>query len=281
MWPAVKRAFEQEQFRAYGETLAWPRWRPSRIVWHNTAAPSLVQWIKSADADRAKGLKPGITRIQNLERFFHDDNHWSGCPHLFVANDYIWEMNPLTAPGVHSPSWNNVSIGIEMVGDFAVEDDDSGEGLKVKNNTIFATAILCSALGLNPSNETIFLHKEDKKTTHDCPGARIAIDKQAMIAAVASLMAGGEHDPAGVAAVISGITPPPSGKPEEHGRTIVANLNLRRGPGVTNAAIGPLPKGLDLTIIDEAKNGTTAWLHVRTPAGVLGWVSGSFVERVK
>ena len=110
MWPAVKRGFSQEAFRDYVESQTWNKWRPNKIVWHNAAAPTLKQWMKSAGDDSVKGLVPGISRIISLERFFKDNNGWSGCPHLFVANDLIWVMNPLTAPGVHSPSWNSASI---------------------------------------------------------------------------------------------------------------------------------------------------------------------------
>lgn len=289
MWPAVKRGFNQESFRLYMDNVRWTGWRPNKIVWHNTAAPSLAQWIKSAKDDLARGLVPGISRINSLESFFKDNNHWSGCPHLFIANDLIWVMNPLTAPGVHTPSWNSSSIGIEMIGDFDTEDDDSGEGLKVRNNTIFATAILCSALGLEPSNGevdphtlrtsgTIFIHKQDRKTTHDCPGKDVAEDKLAMIGEVADLMAGGEHDPHAVMAVIADL-PPPTPKPELFGTTTVADLSFRSGPGVTNPATSSLPAGIRLAVLDQARNGTSTWLKVRTPAGHIGWVAGKFVKQ--
>lgn len=275
-WPAVKQAFLQEPFRRYVADTTWPAWRPSKIVWHNTAAPSLAQWMKSAADDKADGRVPGITRIGNLERYFRDDNHWSGCPHLFIANDFIWAMNPLTKPGVHSPSFNTTAIGIEMVGDFDREDDDAGEGLKVKNNTIFATAVLCSALGLDP-HTAILLHKQDPRTTHDCPGKDIAQDKLAMIADVAALMAGGEHDPHNVASVIAGDVPATSNA-ELRGTTTAGDLNVRRGPGVSNESIGSLPKDLALVILGSARNGSTEWLKIKTPAGYIGWVSGRFVD---
>ncbi len=289
MWPAVKIGLGQEDFRQYVGKLNWSGWRPNKIVWHNTAAPSLAQWIKSAEADRIGGLVPGISRIKSLEAFFRDNNHWSGCPHLFIANDLIWVMNPLTAPGVHSPSWNSTSIGIEMIGDFGVEDDDAGAGLNVKLNTVFVTAVLCSAIGLDPTfgevdehhrtSGTIFLHKQDWATIHDCPGAHIAKDKAAMVVAVAGLMSGGEHNSDSVAAVIGGQAPPPPPTTWQ-GRTKIAQLNLRKGPGAMNASMGALPLGLSLVVSGEAKNGTTTWLRVTTPAGYTGWVSGAFVEKV-
>ncbi len=278
VWPAVKRAFGQEDFRKYVEALPSSKWRPSMIVWHNTAAPSLQQWLVSAEKDRQAGLVPGITRIGNLEAFFRDNNHWSGCPHLFIANDAIWVMNPLTAAGVHSPSWNSISFGIEHIGDFDVESDDSGAGLAVKNNGVFATAVLCEVFGIDPTNR-IMLHKQDPKTTHDCPGSNMSVEKASMIASVENLLAGGEHNSDATASIITGQAPPPPPEPW-HGLTNIGNLNLRRGPGVMNESIGQLPKGLAVTVSSEAKNGTTAWLRVTTPAGYTGWVSGAFVERI-
>lgn len=275
-WPAVKQAFDQEGFRKYVQALPPSKWHPSMIVWHNTAAPSLAQWIKSAQQDKAAGFMPGITRIRNLEGFFRDNNGWSGCPHLFIANDAIWVMNPLTSAGVHSPSWNSISFGIEHIGDFDREDDDSGEGLKVKNNGIFATAILCETFGIDPASR-IMLHKQDPKTTHDCPGKNMAQDKQTMIRSVQDLMSGGEHDSNHTALVIAGAKDMPA-IPEQKGTTLIADLTLRSGPGVTNESKGSLPKGTTLMVIDQAKNGTSTWLRVKTPAGYLGWVAGKFVQ---
>ncbi len=266
MWPAVKQAFQQEPFRAYVQSLVFNQWRPNKIVWHNTAQPTLKQWIKSADEDARQGKVPGISRIRNLELFFKDNNGWSGCPHLFVANDAIWVMNPLTAPGVHSPSWNGTAIGIEMIGDFSTEDDDSGEGFKVKSNTIFATAVLCSALGIDPRTE-IFLHKQDPRTTHDCPGEHIARDKQAMIEAVIDLMDGGEHHPQNEDA------PPPTVRQVV---TVVDNLNFRVGPSVLSVARSQLPKNVQLTVLDTA----SGWLKVKTPAGYIGWVAGRYTQEI-
>lgn len=291
MFPAVKLNFDQEGFRQYVKAVNWPKWRPNKIVLHNTAAPSLAQWIKSANEDRAKNLVPGISRIKSLETFFRDNQGWSGCPHLFIANDFIWVMNPLTAPGTHSPSWNSTSIGIECIGDFSKEDDDSGEGLKVKQNAIFAMAILCDAIGLEPSNGeilkgsavgTIFLHKQDPKTTHDCPGEDMARDKLAMIQEAAELMSGGEHDAHAVAEVIKSGTPPtPVLTKPRHGIVTTNGLNFRKGPGVNNESRGHLDKGVHVEILGEAPNGTTSWLQVKTPAGYIGWVSARYVEESK
>lgn len=279
-WPAVKRAFKQEDFKRYVDTLTWTRWRPSAgFTWHNTSLPRISDWMKTAREDEAKGLIPGTTRINNLEHYFWKQRGWSGCPHLFIAPDYIWVLNPLTEPGVHSPSWNRTRLGFELIGDFNFEDDDSGLGLQIKRNCIFATAVLCEALGLEPSRETIKLHKEDPKTTHTgCPGINLAQDVDEMVREVQGLVGGGEHDIYDAAVAMGDKKELPASEPIR-GYVTADGLNFRRGPGVLFASTGSLNRGVNVTILKEEPNGSTSWLKVRTPAGHEGWVAGRYVQK--
>lgn len=289
-WPAIAKPFKQEEFGKYVAGLIWNRWRPIGITLHNTALPTIDQWEKTAAQDLAAGRYPGTSRIRSLESFFKDQQHWSGGPHLFIDENVIWVFNPLTEPGVHSPSWNSTHIGIECIGDYAKEDDDSGPGLKIKLNAIYAMSVLCSTLGIpavnpyDPDNIArsirqpgIFLHKQDPKTTHDCPGQHMAQDIGKIIDDVAALMAGGEHD-SGAVAVALGVAPAAPTPAERRGVVTADGLNLRRGPAVTEESIGSFPKGVQLAVLGEARNGQTAWLKVRSPLGYVGWVSGRYVK---
>ena len=83
----------------------------------------------------------------------------------------IWIFTPLEVPGVHSPSWNNVALGVEMLGDFSVESFKDGRGLAVRRNAVAAIATLSDCLSLQSSS--LRLHKEDLKTTHQCPGKNV------------------------------------------------------------------------------------------------------------
>ena len=78
-----------------------------------------------------------------------------------------------------------------MVGNYNAEDFDHGPGAAVKANTVRALATLHMLMGLDPAD--LKLHKEDRKTTHDCPGANV--DKDEMIELIVDQM-GGDH-PAG------------------------------------------------------------------------------------
>ena len=157
----VGSPFDSDSFDAYCHSLSWTSWRPSFLVVHNTGVPSLDQ--------RPHGFSKA--HIQNLVAFYRDQKGWSAGPHLFIDDRQIWAFTPLTVSGVHSPSWNKLSVGIEMLGDYDKDDFSSGRGLAVRENTVAAMATLSAVLGLDPS--TIKLHREDKATTHACPGVKV------------------------------------------------------------------------------------------------------------
>ncbi|MEJ7769343.1 MAG: N-acetylmuramoyl-L-alanine amidase [Chitinophagaceae bacterium] len=148
-------------FDSYCHQITWSSWRPSFIVLHNTAIPSLVQ--------RPNGLS--TQHIEGLEGFYRDDQGWKAGPHLFIDDNNIWVFTHLNVSGTHSPSWNKVALGIEMLGDYEQEAFDSGRGLQVRRNTVSAIATLSAILGLDP--HTMKLHREDPLTTHACPGKNV------------------------------------------------------------------------------------------------------------
>jgi len=157
----IGQSFTPTSFADYCNTLHWTNWRPQFIVLHNTANPTLAQ--------RPNGLSH--QNILDLEQFYKNVQKWSAGPHLFVDDRQIWVFTPLTVYGTHSPSWNTISMGVEMLGDYAKEDFNHGRGLAVQKNAISAIATLSSILAIDP--DTMKLHKEDPKTTHICPGAHV------------------------------------------------------------------------------------------------------------
>ena len=180
--PIVGLSFSADAFDSYCHSLQWTSWRPSFIVLHNTADPSL--------ADRPNGFTK--QSMDGFVSYYRDTMHWSAGPHLFVDDHQIWVFTPLTMSGVHSPSWNKLALGVEMLGNYETEAFDSGRGLAVHNNAMSALATLSAVLGLDPT--TIRLHKEDPLTTHHCPGKNV--DKAAVISSVQALIAArhpGEH----------------------------------------------------------------------------------------
>jgi len=159
--PIVGKSFTPEQFHEYCKYLPFIDWRPKFIVLHNTAVPSLAQ--------RPEGLT--LAHIKALESFYRDVQKWSAGPHLFIDDKQIWVFTSLLTPGVHSPSWNKIALGIEMLGDYETESFSEGRGLDVRKNAVSAIATLSEVLHLAP--DSLKLHKEDKLTTHNCPGKNV------------------------------------------------------------------------------------------------------------
>ncbi len=173
-WSIVGRRFSAEQFEVYVAAEPLRTWQPEFVVVHNTAVPSLAQ--------RPHGFTP--QHIENLYGFYVGKG-WSGCPHLFVDQNGIWVLNPLGRPGVHSPSWNKVAWGVEMLGEYGSEEFHSGPGALVRDNAVAALAALCKKGRFPP--EAIRFHKEDPRTTHTtCPGSRVS--KDWIVATVRQLM---------------------------------------------------------------------------------------------
>jgi len=181
----VGKGFTASDFDQYVRSVEMGIWRPSFVVLHNTYIPNLVDWHKV----------PGAQRMRNLESYYRDTQHWSAGPHLFVADDLIWAFTPLDTPGVHSPSWNAISWGVELVGDYSTEP----LSLALQANAVSALASLHALAGIDPG--TLKLHKEDPKTSHkDCPGHNVIKDD--VITLVTADMRNsypGEHTPGAVA----------------------------------------------------------------------------------
>ena len=173
----VGRGFSRNDFAEYLGSLKFESWRPQFVTVHNTARPRLSEWAST----------PGEQRMRNLEHYYRDEKGWTAGPHLFVASDLIWVFTALTTSGVHSPSWNGVAWGVEIVGDYEVEAF-SGD---VQDNAVAALAALHAVRGLAPS--TLRFHKEDIKTSHkNCPGKNI--HKGDLIRRIEKMLEGeGEH----------------------------------------------------------------------------------------
>jgi hypothetical protein len=154
----IGEKFSPADFDSYCHHLKAAAWRPQFVVIHNSGDPTFADWHTVS----------GAARMRGLTSYYRDDKHWSAGPHLFVADDGIWIFTPVSTPGVHSPSWNAISWGMEIVGDYdheVLRDD-------VKHNAISALTTLHRISGwIEPH---LKLHKDDPKTDHKhCPGVNV------------------------------------------------------------------------------------------------------------
>lgn len=103
-WPTL------DAFVQYLGTIPRPAWCHGATV-HNTYIPNEYQWR-------------GLASMQSM-RATYIGKGWSAGPHLYLAAEApdpadrgIWQMTPLTHPGVHAGPCNASRIGIENVADW-------------------------------------------------------------------------------------------------------------------------------------------------------------------
>lgn len=179
------------------DRLAFRNWlktqkKPSFVSFftvHNTGAPFMLAKVG------------GKQRMKNLENYYKNEKKWRGGPPLFVMGDgLVYPGSPIHMQSVHSPSWNKISIGIEAEGDFdGTHDPTVGEGKFVWDCMAWVFAELIEWMGFEPTDKYIRLHREDKATTHACPGHLVT--KPWFVNKVASFMS--------LKAVAKAALPPP------------------------------------------------------------------------
>lgn len=264
------KAYMPDEFLARVAGLAWNKgWTPKGITLHNTAAPTLAQWAETGPSHDA--------RIRNLQSYYESELGWHAGPHLFISRDWINGFSNILKPGVHSRCWNSDRIGIEMVGDYAKEQFDSGDGAKVRDNAVLAVAVLNLKLGFN-ANDIVF-HKECHQDNHDCPGKLVV--KSEFIRRVSEKMQE-------LSGKLPDVAPPPSNpaitviSPSKQGLTTIDGLNLRTGASAQSLILSMLVSDQMVEVIGEAMNADTKWLliNVGKPINKTGWVAARFVNLV-
>jgi hypothetical protein len=170
-------------FLAYLQALAFRAWRPQFVTMHHTAAPSLSTWAgwqtRTAPVTDEQWLK-------NLAGYYGSLG-WHAGPHFFVTPKHICVLTDPTRRGVHAVSFNAVSWGCEVVGDF----DRERLGGDYLAFVASALAAMHVAAGLKPEpyqfrQSGLHFHRDDPKTRKTCPGTSVA--KDAIVKAVATAM---------------------------------------------------------------------------------------------
>jgi len=161
----VGKVWSSNSFKEYLKTIKPPSWARA-VVLHHTAAPSLAQ--------RPDGLL--IQHIHNIKNYYQNTLKWNRGPQLFTDENEIFGMTPLTVPGIHAVSFNTYSIGIEVLGNYDIEDPFTGRGDACWKLAAQCTADLLSWMNLEASTKTILFHRDDPKTSKTCPGKKISKD---------------------------------------------------------------------------------------------------------
>jgi hypothetical protein len=162
----VGLGYTAEDLEKYLSNLTLQTWKPEFVVLHNTFDPTIASWHDVT----------GLSRMRGFERYYQTPEAqggpaggpWHAGPHFFVADDLVWVFSSPLAPGVHSPSWNAVSWGVELVGDYDKETLSDAS----RDNLVTLLAGLHRLGSIDPMG--LRFHREDPLTSHKhCPGAGI------------------------------------------------------------------------------------------------------------
>lgn len=287
MYPFVCKAYKPDRFADMGtylEGLPFNLFRPKFVTVHNTAPPTLADYANWKRPDRRGGPVSDEQWAHNLESFYRYTQKWSGGPHFAVTPEGAIVLSPPNYPGVHTPSWNRISWGVETVGDFEVDAFDGA----IRDNLIQALAVMHHAAGLDPlpfelGHRGLHFHKEDAGTTHrTCPGRHM--DKAKLVADVIEAMAK-LQDASGDAHHDETIPEPVAKPPAPLMKLATINvlpndfLNVRAGSGAQTPRITRLKRGDRVIVVGSAMNGPTKWLEIKT-GNITGWVADRFVTLV-
>lgn len=173
----VARKFTHAGFKTYLDGLKITPWAKFVVV-HNTSSPDIKLYTQDWMKRPTDKWSPELW-LRNLVSYYSGMG-WSGGPHLFIppTPDTILVLNSLLVHGVHTPSWNNFSFGVETVGEFERE----AFGDPTRDNLVAALAMLHQKTGLTPLPYSLgvrglHFHKEDHATTHrTCPGRNMVKD---------------------------------------------------------------------------------------------------------
>jgi hypothetical protein len=182
MWPNFDgKPYSRDQLAAHINSCDFSKWKrkdgtqgkPAFITLHNTSTPDIKLWQSWLPAKRQQ-------YILNMQPYY-ENMGWRGGPHFFVPPQEdicAFGFNDLMSAGTHASCFNNLSIGIEMVGEFNTEAFDQGPGAQVAENAIYLLALLHNKIGLTPSpylynQHGLHFHVECKADNHDCPGRSV------------------------------------------------------------------------------------------------------------
>lgn len=186
-FPFVGLALRDDEFHRYLLTLSWPNPKPSFVVLHHTAVPSAT-WARypsgavwdagEAGMNSIQKKQKRLRQLEALKNYYNKTMFWSAGPHLFVDDEWIYVMSPLTAEGIHAKQGNRdnkgrgYSIGIEVVGYY----EHTRWPFAVEHNVTAAVTSLKAVLGTfdyvdQPYAGGVSAHRNYNKP--QCPGAAI------------------------------------------------------------------------------------------------------------
>lgn len=271
--PNVGKCFgTPEAFLSYLEGIRFAAWQPRFIVAHHTGSPTLANW----QAWQKRAIPVSDEQwLKNLANYYGNELGWSAGPHFFFTPKHFCVLSPPDRRGVHAASFNGLAWGVEMVGNYDVEDLPED----VYQRYVSGLACLHIATGLKVmpfryAAQGMHFHRDDPKTSKQCAGRKLDRDAVAFDVQIAIERMTGQEAPA--------ERIEPRFEPVRPGTVVgvAANdtLNVRAEPSGKAPVVLTLPPGATVSIKGAAVNGSTKWLSIDIPGDADGWVAARYVK---
>lgn len=263
------------EFLDYLDDIRFGAWRPRFVTVHHTGAPTLANWYAW---QKRKVPVTDEQWLRNLAAYYGNELGWSSAPHFFFTPEHYCVLSPPWKRGVHAASFNGLSWGVEMVGNFDVEAFPA----ELQQRYIDGIACLHLATGLKvlPFQQGVqgmHFHRNDPRTTKTCPGLKINQPWLAgqVIAAIERIT--NQEAPAEQVSV----------SPQGDRRTGIVigvapddTLNVRADPSGKSVVVGRLRNENGVIITGNAMNGATKWYSIDIPGDADGWVAARYIRIV-
>lgn len=270
--PIVGKCFPTvDGFLDYLDTVKFGAWRPRFVTTHHTGAPDLATWYAW---QKRKVPVSDEQWMRNLASYYGNEMKWSSGPQFFFTPANYCVLTPPDRRGVHAVSFNGLSWGVEMVGDF---DRERLEG-PLRDRYVAGLAALHIATGLKVApyqyaTQGLHFHRDDPKTSKTCPGR--SIDKAQLSVDVLSKieeLTGGEAPAEKIV-----VAPAPAAKVMTVKVPANDTLNVRAAASGKAPVVAVLKPGERVKVTGEAKNGETVWLKVDLPGDEDGWAAARYL----
>ena len=273
--PNVGKVFATiAEFLDYLDDIKFGAWRPQFVTVHHTGAPTLKNWY---DWQNRKVPVTDEQWLRNLAAYYGNELGWSAAPHFFFTPEHYCVLSPPEKRGVHAASFNGLSWGVEMVGNF----DTEAFPYELRTRYVAGLACLHIATGLKVlpyqrGVQGMHFHRNDPKTSKTCPGRLIdQVSLADEVVARIEKMTEGEAPAEQVR-----ISPPQPSKRMGVVIGVASNdtLNVRADPSGKSLVVGRLRNGEHVVITGSALNGQTRWLSIDIPGDNDGWVAARFIK---
>lgn len=231
-----------------------PRHSPDRLTIHHTVTPNNDSMSMPA-------------RMRQIQSFHINSRGWCDVGyHFLIGQDgKIYQGRVENILGAHAGGANTNNVGISFIGTFTSATPSTA----MMDAAARMMKSMSRTYGISLNRDRVKGHRQVGTTGTSCPG-------DALYARLSSLIDRAQGTTSGSTGGSSGGSTAPACSVV---RATADDLNIRRDPNTSRAAIASMDSGNTATRLDtvtgQSVNGTTRWFRIQRGSTV-GYISGAY-----